>query len=193
MDETAPVAVSATGGRYWLDDDGDVPDTMECTWEFPDRKIIQFSIYEAGQAYLNAPRDLEIILSDGAAYLSSANGYRFIPSNNRLFHNPRKPTFEAIERKVVEKVVLKDNSGASATDACVRNFLDCVKSRQEPYVSLEEGHRSTSLAHIANIACRLKMRLEWDGVRERFTNSEEANRLLSCPYRAPYRRYPGLG
>ena len=95
-----------------------------------------------------------------------------------------------------ESVICKDNSFASATDACVRNFLDCVKSRATPTVSLEDGHRSTTMAHIANIACRLGGgRFEWDGKAERFVGhrADEANKFLSYEYREGFRRYPGLG
>ena len=73
------------------------------------------------------------------------------------------------------------------TAKVVRNFLDCVKSRKEPWCPLEEGHRSTSFAHLANIALAMKTRLEWDAKKERFTNSEQANALLHYEYRKPWK------
>ncbi|MFV1966965.1 MAG: Gfo/Idh/MocA family protein, partial [Pirellulaceae bacterium] len=42
-----------------------------------------------------------------------------------------------------------------ATTAHVRNFLDCVKSREEPVAPVEVGHRSSSLCHLGNVAIRL--------------------------------------
>ena len=48
---------------------------------------------------------------------------------------------------------------------------------------LEEGHRSTSFAHLANIALKVKSRLEWDPAKELFTNNEAANQLLHYEYR----------
>ena len=47
MGETAPVAISAHGGKYAVDDDRDIPDTMEVTYEFASGAIITFSIFEA--------------------------------------------------------------------------------------------------------------------------------------------------
>jgi hypothetical protein len=80
-----------------------------------------------------------------------------------------------------------DGSSADSTGALIRNFLDCVKSRETPLCPLEEGHRSTSFAHLANIALATRERLHWDADAERFTNSEEANRLLHYEYRKPWK------
>ena len=67
-----------------------------------------------------------------------------------------------------------------------RNFVDCIKSRRDPIAPVEVGHRSTSIAHLANIAMLLKKKLQWDPVEERFLNDDEANKLLSKPMRAPW-------
>jgi predicted dehydrogenase len=74
-----------------------------------------------------------------------------------------------------------------------QNWLDCIKSRQEPAAGAEVGQRSTSLGHLANIARWVSgltgetdKRLRWDAAAERFTNSDEANGFLSRAYRAGY-------
>jgi hypothetical protein len=59
----------------------------------------------------------------------------------------------------------------------VRNFLDCIKSRQRPYCTLEEGHRSTSLAHLATIAMLTNEKLRWDADAE---NSQTATKPIQC-------------
>lgn len=67
-----------------------------------------------------------------------------------------------------------------------RNFLDCVKSRKDPYFPAEIGHRCSSVMHIGNIAMRLGRKLRWNPAVERFIDDETANRLLSKPTRAPW-------
>jgi hypothetical protein len=76
---------------------------------------------------------------------------------------------------------------AESTSTLIRNFLDCIKTRQTPLCSLEEGHRSTSFAHLANIALATKTRLLWDADKEQITNNSEANKLLHYEYRQPYK------
>ena len=73
-----------------------------------------------------------------------------------------------------------------ASNDHVRNFIDCVLSRQQPVAPIEVGHRSISLAHLGNIAMRLQRDLEWDPDKERFINDAQADRLLSRPMRSPW-------
>jgi len=66
----------------------------------------------------------------------------------------------------------------------IRNFLDCVKSRQDPLEPVEVGHRTATICHLWNIAIqRLNEKLQWDPDTERFTNDEAANSMLSRPTR----------
>ena len=67
-----------------------------------------------------------------------------------------------------------------------RNFLDCVKSRQECYFPPEIGHRCFTIAHIGNIAMQLGKKLQWDPQAERFTNDDQANRMLGRAMRSPW-------
>jgi len=62
-----------------------------------------------------------------------------------------------------------------------------VKSRHRPVGDIEIGHKSTAPCLLGNIALRTGMKLRWDGKAERFTNSSEANAMLTRSYRAPWR------
>jgi len=67
-----------------------------------------------------------------------------------------------------------------------RNFLDCVKSRQDPYFPAEVGHRCCSVAHLGNIAMDLGRKLRWDPDQEEFPDDEAANRLRGRAMREPW-------
>lgn len=77
-------------------------------------------------------------------------------------------------------------SGGYPADNHVREFLNCVKSRQQPRSTAEAAHRSISACHCANIAVRLGRPVRWDPVKEEFPDDETANRLRSRAMRAPY-------
>ena len=68
------------------------------------------------------------------------------------------------------------------------NFIQCIRSRkvEDLRAPLEEGHLSTSLCHLGNISYRVGRSLTFDGASERFAGDDEANKLLSRTYRAPY-------
>ena len=68
----------------------------------------------------------------------------------------------------------------------VQNFLDCVKSREEPVEPVEAGHRTASLCHLGNIAMRLRRKIRWDPKQEQILGDSEAGAMLSRPTRAPW-------
>ena len=68
----------------------------------------------------------------------------------------------------------------------VRNFFDCVKSRQPTVANPEVMHRTMSTVHAANICMWLKRDMFYDPVREEFLNDAEANRLRSRAQREPW-------
>ena len=186
MGEVAPIAITAQGGKYVLDHDGDIPDTMQVTFEFASKAMISFCIYEAssGEREFFPYGEIELRGTKGTVY-ASQDGYRIIPTTRGQFQNWDKMIEP--EEFNVPSAELTDGSNAYATGALVHDFLGCIRSRQTPLCPLEEGHRSTSFAHLANIALAMKQRLEWDPENERFTNSEKANQLLSYEYRKPWK------
>ena len=66
------------------------------------------------------------------------------------------------------------------------NWLDCIRSRQQPIAPVEVAHRSCSACLLHHIAMKAKRRLYWDPLRERFKNDDDANAMLSRPERWPY-------
>ncbi|HOW65845.1 MAG TPA: Gfo/Idh/MocA family oxidoreductase [Candidatus Paceibacterota bacterium] len=68
-----------------------------------------------------------------------------------------------------------------------RDFLDCVKSRKDPYFPVDIGHRVATVCHLANLAIQLGRKLKWDPQTERFINDAEAEALCSRPMRSPWK------
>ena len=63
-----------------------------------------------------------------------------------------------------------------------RDFLDCVKTRKDPYFPVDIGHRVSTVCHLGNIAIKLGRKLRWDPKAEEFVNDADANAL--CKVRA---------
>jgi len=185
MRETAPVAVQASGGKYAVDDDRTIPDTMQVTYEFASGALITVNILEASSGSFVPYGFIELRGTKGTL-LTGENDYRIVPTRPgqfQLWNSLMEPETVNLEK---DDTLLTDGRYRDSTANMVRNFLDCIRSRQTPFCTLEDGHRSTSLAHIATIAMITKERLQWDGTRERFTNSEKANQMLGYEYRKPY-------
>jgi predicted dehydrogenase len=67
-----------------------------------------------------------------------------------------------------------------------RNWLDCIRSRQQPISPVEMGHRACSTCLLHHIAMKANRRLHWDPEKEQFEGDAAANALLSRPQRPPY-------
>jgi predicted dehydrogenase len=183
--EEAPMAISAHGGKYAVNDDRDIPDTMEVFFEFKKGTIVQFSIHEASSGGGILGGEIELNGSKGNV-VASQDGFRVIPA--------RPGQFQTWDKLVEEmKVELEGEQGhgdlqikENSTANLVNDFIECIKTGKEPLCTLENGHRSTSFAHLANISLAMQTRLEWDPVNERITNNEKANELLHYQYREPW-------
>ncbi len=68
----------------------------------------------------------------------------------------------------------------------LRNWLDCIRSREKPICDVEIGHRSATVCHLGNIARWTGRRLRWDPVKEVFPDDVEANEFLDRQRRKPY-------
>lgn len=68
----------------------------------------------------------------------------------------------------------------------LKDFLNCVRSRQRPICDVEIGCRSVTVCHLGNLAYWYKRPLKWDPVKERFIGDDEANTWLSRTKRSPW-------
>ncbi len=66
------------------------------------------------------------------------------------------------------------------------DWIDAIRGRRPPIAPAEVGHRSCTACLVIHIAMKLKRKVYWDPLNERFKNDDEANRMLSRPQRHPY-------
>ncbi len=192
----APLAVAALGGKWaGIDDNREIPDTLEVIWQYPGPTLVTFSQFNATAAPAGLRGgEIEFRGTKGTLYLQG-NGYEIVPDAITDNEFPaRTPVDRAYERRwrQGQKPLIEPRkaTGDSDTARHARNFLDCVKSRARCHCDIETGHRSTSATLIANIALKTRALLEWDREAEQFRNQGEANQRLRYEYRAPY-RFPG--
>ena len=187
----APLAVTAMGGKFAVEDNRDVPDTLEVLWTYPGT-LVTFSQYNATAAPAGLKGgEIEFRGTKGTLYLRG-NGYEVVPDDVTPNAFPaRTPIDRTVERgwRTGAKPLIEPRAGAGKVETAdhARNFLDCVKSRAACNCDIETGHRSTSATLLGNVAHDMKAYLEWDREAERFTNHDRANKRLDYPYRPPYK------
>ena len=69
----------------------------------------------------------------------------------------------------------------------MRNFIDCVKSRQPTIAPVETAHHSAIPGHLGLISMLVGRKIKWDVQKEVILGDPEASKLLTRPYRKPWK------
>lgn len=81
---------------------------------------------------------------------------------------------------------IKEEASNDLLESHARNFLDCVKTRERPVAEVEDGHRTATTCHLANLSLELGRKIRWDAEREDVMGDAEASSRLVRPYRQPW-------
>ncbi len=154
----APTKISCGGGKNFYDDDQQTPDTMVVSYEFPGTTVTwEHRIW-------------------------SKTGYEDEPAGVILYGEKGTLVFDKKGWHVRDGVEASDKAG-DLEKPHMRNFLDSVRDGKRPNADIEEGHKSTRLCHLGNIAYRVGRTLRFDGKTETIIGDEEASKLLGRTYR----------
>ncbi|AGA25410.1 Gfo/Idh/MocA family protein [Singulisphaera acidiphila] len=183
LDAKGPEAVTSTGGILTSDDNRDTPDTLQVVYDFPGCTLT-YSMRKGNGLALNG-HDYGILFcgTDGSLLLDRA-GFEIIPDKIILPYGIKMAQGDRPLRKI--ELEGRKVKGVDGQGPHIRNFLDCLTSRERPTCDIEIAHRSTNTCHLGNIAFKLGRKLVWDNATESFKNDNEANALLS---REPRRGY----
>ncbi|MDO4586538.1 MAG: Gfo/Idh/MocA family oxidoreductase [Planctomycetia bacterium] len=93
-------------------------------------------------------------------------------------------------RPSINKIIRKDADNRLSVGECprnhVRNFLDCVKTRDLPACNQIVIRSSHVTCHAAALSWMLQRELEFDPERELFLNDDQANRMRKRALREPW-------
>jgi predicted dehydrogenase len=200
----APLSVTSSGGRWFYQDARDCADTQEVIWEYPGNLLVRYStmVHNSygpnGHPGHKSFGSYGVLLqgTKGTLFIDRA-GYELIPQMAAHVEKASAGSRDAYDDLVgfgqFYTGLATPERGATSFQhqPHVRNFLDCLKTREKPVGDIETGHRGTATCLIGNIALRTGEKLQWDAAAEKFTNSEKANALLRREYRQPW-TLPGL-
>ena len=137
-----------------MDDDRTIPDTTLGDLRARLGDAHEFALFEAnGQPVLGRGAEVELRGTLGHALRRHERGYEIVPERGGQFQDPkprRKPE------------VVKAAPTATSTSRPPATSSTASSSRKRPNADVEEGHRSTTFAHLANIALATRKRLDWD-------------------------------
>jgi predicted dehydrogenase len=143
-----PPGSAVCQGMITVHKGADVPDTFSAVFEYP-TFLATWTL-----CYGNSYEDSWKIHLQGkkATMVIDDDGYRVYP--------------EPWNRPNIPPAMMHEYKGGIPTEPHVKNFLDCISSRQEPNAPVEVGHNAVTAPHLANVALRTQKRvtLSNDGV-----------------------------
>jgi predicted dehydrogenase len=176
-----PVRIVSSGGYFGPPASQETPDTHSSSFEYADGTILEFAT--RGEA----TNDEGTVKIGNLFY--GTDGWVWIDGDGakwQSYHGPKDDKGEGAD--------LTTQEGGSGSDPNVltsiehphyQNFVDALRAGDPKILTCDimEGHLSSTLPHLANIAYQVKRSLEFDGKAERFKDDREADKLLTREYR----------
>ena len=170
---TMPLAVTSGGGNFAYPDHAhETYDTMNVTYQLEDYLINWEHTAGAQNGPYGRSYGLAYIGND-ATLVIDRNGWELFPEWDEVNKKQKVPP--------VEK-----QSGGESHELHMKNFLECIKTRQDPACTIENGSLVAAYAHAGNIALRTGSRLVWNETARNFQQNEAANALITPHYRKPW-------
>lgn len=158
-DDTGPVAIEGKA-RYHAEGWFEVPEWFEITYKYASGATVL-----CGQDY------------KGGVTFEGEKGTLFV-DRGKIITDPVEIADDTLTESDVRLYVSRNHH---------KNWLECIRSRQRPICDVEIGHRSATICHLGNIAVRSGRPITWDPAREEIVGDADAAKMLSRPYRKPWR------
>jgi predicted dehydrogenase len=171
--EEVPAEITALGGRLWLQDNSETPDTLEVTYRYPSGFVATYERRSNNSQSMFGKGGGILFCGNKGTLFVDRGGYKVVPE---MIGRPPVAAMPEAEEK---------SSDSSNTNHWA-NFLDCVRTRQKPISDIETCQRSTTTCLLGNVAYRSRLRLDWDA-QKWTTQQQEARKFLTREYRKPWK------
>ena len=200
--QKGPSQVVCFGGRYTLEDDGTTPDIQNAIIQFPDYPMI-LTVRECnqyrdmtggvimGQKGTLSIRTTEIIpepKGEAIRYVPSFQGH---PVGGLIYGSSETtPWMEARageNRRGETATSASESREDQMFNANKRDWIDCMRSRKQPFVGLEGGQRAAIISNLCTMSMQLGGRtIQWDPYKQEVVGDKEAAALCRRPYSHPW-------
>ena len=182
-----PLTVYSSGGIFGIDPKEcaqETPNTQTSLFKYKDGKVLEFGTrgrYTHGESSMNIEIGNMFYGTEGYMEIDGGKWKAFRKRENKPFAGS---DVVSTEEKPAENAYLAAPGGSSHYG----NFIDAIRSgkNEDLHCDILDGFMSAALPAMANISYRLNRELTFDGVKEKFVNDAEADKLLTREYRKPY-------
>ncbi len=170
-----PTKVVSAGGRFHFNDDWETPDTQTITYNFPNntgctwegRSCNSFETDGAG-------RGVVFYGDNGTIHYPGGNSFKVYDYANKLV--------AAVDSNTKVDAGNTVSPTADLDGLHLLNFCEAIRGTEKINAPIMEGHKSTLLPQLGNIAFRVGRTLECDPVNGHILNDKDAMKLWSREY-----------
>jgi len=137
----------------------------------------QYNIATNYKIQADMPDGVELIITS-----EGDNGILFEGSKGRFFVNRGKIVGKPIEDLATNPLpdgAIEEVYGGPVSENHTANFIQAMRSRQQPISDVWSHNRMLEICHLSNIAMRLDRALAWDPVKRQVIDDAQANSFLS--------------
>jgi len=169
-----PLVTSCSGGRYTIRDAGDVPDTQEILWQYPEMTMAlsmsMVNSYGFDFGHGKPARRLGIYFHgvNGTMY-ANYGMHQIVPEGDRM------------------KDAQTPEKSLPPSPGHEREWLDCIRSRKQPSCNVSYHYKVDAALTLGNLALKLGRSIRFDPKTEQIVGDAEAAKLAVPEYRAPWK------
>jgi predicted dehydrogenase len=168
--EPMPASVSAMGGKLYVDDNAETPDSMMATFQYP-KFLLTYESRTANPMPTFGHRAATSIHGTEGTLVVNRGGCYVIPN----------------EKSTIAALTLEEDPALSEMNvAHWKNFIECTRTRARPVSDIETCVRSSTPCILANLSMRHRTWLDWDEANWT-VKQDRVKPFLKAKYRKPWR------
>jgi hypothetical protein len=178
MGDAGPTRVMANGGKFaYPHDASETPDTMQAAFEFNDYSML----WEHATGIDLGPYER----NHGVAFIG--NRGTVVVDRGKWEVLSETENIDGKLSYLTTPMPVQQRRDDGGLDAHMVNFVECIKTREQPTCNAAVAARAAVTAHLGNIAFKTGRRLTWNDATQSFPDDAEANALLWPEYRSPWK------
>ena len=171
-----PTKVVSAGGRFAFKDDWETPDTQTITFEFPNNTAMTWEGRSCNDFdEQGSGRGVIFYGEKGTLVMPGGDDYKVYELGNKLTKEVKTDIQQADATNTM-------GMGDKLDSIHLLNFVDSIRGKAKLNAPISEGHKSTLLPQLGNIAYRTGRAINCDPSNGHIKNDSEATKLWSREY-----------
>ena len=167
LETPGPQAITAAGQKHAVKDNGDTPDTLQTTFEYPEFVCTYENRQANGNSMFGKGYGIEFHGTEATMFLNRS-GFEVFPETRKVLGDDGRGRKKEVARAASMRMDEVDDGLYNHAG----NMLECMKSRKRPACDIEDGLHSSATCLLGVVALRTRERIEFDPVKQELKDAK---------------------